>query len=277
MYIGGPEHACMHLLYARFVNHVLFDAGLIPSKEPFKRLVHQGMITKDGAKMSKSKGNVVSPDSFVNKYGSDVFRMYLMFMGPFTQGGDWNDKGINGVARFVQKFWRMIESPTLSKISPDMRGLLHRTIKKISADIEALQFNTALAALMEFTNEASREGLDEPSKKILAQLIAPMAPHLAEELWTQLTGVAPNSKGWASIFDANWPKFNEKFAMQEMIQLVIQVNGKVRGTVEAASDISKEDALKLAYMQENVQRFLEGKKVVKEIFVPGKLVSFVIA
>jgi leucyl-tRNA synthetase len=272
MYIGGPEHACMHLLYARFVNHVLFDAGLIPSKEPFKRLIHQGMVTKDGAKMSKSKGNVVSPDSFVEQYGSDVFRMYLMFMGPFTQGGDWNDKGITGIARFVQKFWRMIESPSLSKISDDTRGLLHRTIKKVTSDIEGLQFNTALAALMEFTNQASREGLDDSSKKILAQLIAPMAPHLAEELWNSL-----NDGKWTSIFDSTWPKFNEKHTAQKTIKLIIQINGKVRGTVDAAADISKDDAIKLAYSLENVQRFMEGKKVVKEIFVPGKLVSFVIA
>ncbi|MBT7484033.1 leucine--tRNA ligase, partial [Candidatus Peregrinibacteria bacterium] len=276
MYIGGPEHACMHLLYARFVNKVLFDADLIAHKEPFKRLIHQGMVTKDGAKMSKSKGNVVSPDSFVEKYGSDVFRMYLMFMGPFTQGGDWNDKGITGVARFVQKFWKVVTGPSLSRISPDTRGLVHRTIKKVTGDIEAMQFNTALAALMEFMNAASKEGLDEKSKKIVVQLIAPMAPHLAEQLWSELNGLKPSARTWTSVFDAKWPKFNEKFTAQETIQLVVQVNGKVRGTVEAASDVSKEDALKLAYMQENVQRFLEDKKVVKEIFVPGKLVSFVV-
>lgn len=277
MYIGGPEHACMHLLYARFVNHVLYDAGFIPSKEPFKRLVHQGMVTKDGAKMSKSKGNVVSPDSFVQTYGSDVFRMYLMFMGPFTQGGDWSDKGINGVARFIQKFWRMIDGPTLSKIPPEMRSLLHRTIKKVTADIEAMQFNTALASLMEFTNEASLEGLDLPSKKNIIRLIAPMAPHLSEELWSLLQGCTPQSREWVSIFDAGWPEHSEKYATQKMIKLVVQVDGKVRATVEAATDISKEDAIKLAYLQENVKRFIEGKKVVKEIFVPGKLISFVTA
>lgn len=276
MYIGGPEHACMHLLYARFVNHVLYDAKLITSKEPFKRLIHQGMVTKDGAKMSKSKGNVVSPDAFVQKYGSDIFRMYMMFMGPFTQGGDWNDQGITGVARFVQKIWKLITGPSLSKMSPDMTGMLHRTIKKVTGDIERLHFNTALAACMEFMNAALKEGIDDKSKDVMVRLIAPMAPHLSEELWAELNGLTPGGRGWTSVFDADWPKYSEKLAAEEMIQLVVQVNGKVRATVEAASNISQEDALKLAYMQDNVQRYLEGKKVVKEIFVPGKLVSFVV-
>lgn len=276
MYIGGPEHACMHLLYARFVNRVLYDEGVVPFKEPFKRLVHQGMITKDGAKMSKSKGNVVSPDSFVEKYGSDVFRMYLMFMGPFTQGGDWNDKGITGISRFVQKFWKAITGPSLSKTSPAMQRMLHKTIKKVTEDIQKLHYNTAIAALMELINETSREGLDTKSKAILIQLIAPMAPHLAEELWTALHGLDVKKKTWGSVFDETWPKYNPKLTVDDMVQLVVQVNGKVRATVEVAADVSKDDALQIARMQENVKRYLEGQTVLKEIFVPGKLVSFVV-
>ena len=276
MYIGGPEHACMHLLYARFVNQVLFDAKLVPFKEPFKRLVHQGMVTKDGSKMSKSKGNVVSPDSFVDTYGSDVFRMYLMFMGPFTQGGDWNDKGITGVARFVQKIWKVMEGKTLSKLSPDMTCLLHRTIKKVTQDIEKMHFNTALAALMEFMNEAVHEGLDAKAKKKIIRLLAPIAPHLSEELWTNITGIAPSSSEWVSVIDQKWPKYEDKYTVSDMIQLVIQVNGKLRATVEAAANISKEDAIRLARMQENAKKFLEGKTIVKEIMVPGKLVNFVV-
>ncbi len=276
MYIGGPEHACMHLLYARFVNRVLYDEGLIPFKEPFKRLVHQGMITKDGAKMSKSRGNVVSPDSFVEQYGSDVFRMYLMFMGPFTQGGDWNDKGITGISRFVQKFWKAIQTPSVRHLSPELERLLHRTIKRVTTDIEALQFNTALAGLMEFVNAATKEGLDDKSKKSLIPLIAPMAPHLAEELWTQLHGIDVKNKAWESIFDQSWPKFKEALIHEEKINLVIQVNGKVRAMVQTEKSISKEEAFQLAHDQENVQRHIEGKKVLKEIFVPEKLVNFVI-
>jgi leucyl-tRNA synthetase len=276
MYIGGPEHACMHLLYSRFVNMVLHDAGLVPFKEPFKRLVHQGMVTKDGAKMSKSKGNVVSPDGFVEKYGSDVFRMYLMFMGPFTQGGDWNDKGITGVSRFVQKIWKVVDGPTLKKTSPDMNAVLHRTIKKVTKDIENMHFNTALAALMEFMNAAVKQGLDQKSKEKIVRLMAPMAPHLAEELWAKLSGVAPTSKKWVSVFDQKWPKYEEKYTVSSMIKLIVQVNGKLRATVDAAADISKEDALALAKLQENVAHHLEGKTIVKEIVVPGRLVNFVV-
>lgn len=280
MYIGGPEHACMHLLYARFVNQVLYDAGHVPFKEPFKRLVHQGMVTKDGAKMSKSRGNVVSPDEFVQHHGSDVFRMYLMFMGPFTQGGDWNDKGISGISRFVQKFWKVVTGDTISHVSPGMLSRVHRTVKKVTEDIEAMHFNTAIAALMEFMNEASKEGLDAESKKAVVRLIAPMAPHLAEELWSFLQGTghggAALSKKWASVFDADWPTYDVKLTVEDTIELIIQINGKVRATVGAAKDISKEDALKLARLQDNVRRHLESVTVVKEIYVPGKLVNFVV-
>ncbi|KKR25512.1 MAG: leucyl-tRNA synthetase, leucyl-tRNA synthetase, partial [Candidatus Peregrinibacteria bacterium GW2011_GWE2_39_6] len=276
MYIGGPEHACMHLLYARFVNRMLFDAGLIPSKEPFKRLVHQGMITKDGAKMSKSRGNVVSPDAFVQKYGSDVFRMYLMFMGPFTQGGDWNDKGIIGIVRFVQKIWKVLSGPSLAKISPESQRATHRTIKKVTENIENLHFNTALAALMELINEVTKEGLDQKHKKIVTQLIAPMAPHLSEELWALLNDTLDIKRGSESIFDQKWPKYDEKLIAESTINLVIQINGKLRGMVETTKLISKDDAFALAKMQPNVQRYLADQKIVKEIFVPGKLVNFVV-
>jgi len=276
MYIGGPEHACMHLLYARFVNQVLHDAGLVPFKEPFKRLVHQGMVTKDGAKMSKSKGNVVSPDGFVEEYGSDVFRMYLMFMGPFTQGGDWNDKGITGVARFVQRIWKVAEGPTLKKLSPEMNVLLHKTIKRVTQDIEKMHFNTALSALMEFINEAIKEGIDLKAKQKIIRLIAPMAPHLAEELWSLVTGIAPTGSKWVSVVDQKWPKYEEKYTVSSVIKLIIQVNGKLRGTVDASADISNEDAVKLAKIQANVLTHLEGKKIIKEIVIPGKLVNLVV-
>lgn len=273
MYIGGPEHACMHLLYARFFTKVLHDLGFIDFDEPFKRLVHQGMITKDGAKMSKSKGNVVSPDEFVEKYGSDVFRMYLMFMGPFTQGGDWNDKGITGVARFVEKFWNLILGAADGGKVSDVDGLnavLHRTIKKVTSDIEAFHFNTVLSALMEAVNVAQITGLDKASAKIFTQLIAPIAPHLAEECFEILGG-----KG--SIFDSKWPKYEEKYLKVSVVTYAVQVNGKLRGTFDAPATASKEEVLKLAKTQSNVVKYLEAGKVVKEIFVPGKIVGFVVA
>ncbi len=269
MYIGGPEHACMHLLYARFINMVLHDLGFIDFKEPFKRLVHQGMITKDGAKMSKSKGNVVSPDEFVEKYGSDVFRMYLMFMGPFTEGGDWNDAGITGIMRFVERFYQLIGSDGPVNDEAGSKRALHKAIKKVTADIEILHFNTALAALMEFLNEASKTGLSKEDKATATQLIAPLAPHLAEELWEVLGQKY-------SVFDSTWPKHDEKYLEEDKLMLAVQVNGKLRGQLEAAKDTPKDEILAQAKEVENVKRFIEGKEIVKEIYVPGKLVSFVV-
>lgn len=269
MYIGGPEHACMHLLYARFVNMVLHDLGYVDFAEPFKKLVHQGMVTKDGAKMSKSKGNVVSPDSFVEQYGSDVFRMYLMFMGPFTQGGDWNDKGIKGIARFVDKFWGMVDGAGKVSDKAGLRSVLHKTIKKVSGDVEKLHFNTAISSLMEFLNAAAITGVDARTAKIATQLIAPMAPHLAEECWSVL-----GEKG--SVFDGGWPKFNPEYVKSDTVTYAIQVNGKMRGTVDVAADAGKAEVLKEAREAPNVAKHLAEGKVVKEIFVPGKIVGFVV-
>ncbi|MBD3329969.1 leucine--tRNA ligase [Candidatus Peregrinibacteria bacterium] len=270
MYIGGPEHACMHLLYARFINMVLHDLGFINFKEPFKRLVHQGMVTKDGAKMSKSKGNVVSPDEFVNKYGSDVFRMYLMFMGPFTEGGDWNDKGITGIARFVERFWKMINTDYDAVESMnDLKRNLHKLIKKVTEDIEVFHFNTAIAAMMEFTNFALKNGVDGASKKILVQLIAPLAPHLAEECWEVL-------EHGKSVVDSVWPRFDKKLAQDTTIKIGVQVNGKVRGEIKIMKDASEAEALEAARKLSKVQKYLAEGEVVKEIYVPGKIVGFVV-
>ncbi len=269
MYIGGPEHACMHLLYARFINMVLHDLGYVDFKEPFKRLVHQGMITKDGAKMSKSKGNVVSPDAFVEKYGSDVFRMYLMFMGPFSDGGDWNDQGITGIARFVERLYLLAKS---NEVVADHKALVrevHKTIKKVTNDIEKFQFNTAIAALMEFVNFGYKNGLDEEARRALVLLAAPLAPHLAEELWEQIGGDY-------SIFDQQWPEYDEALTLAAELTLPVQVNGKLRAQITIPADAPKEAVIDLARSNENVMRHLEGKKVLKEIYVPGRMVSFVI-
>ncbi len=267
MYIGGPEHACMHLLYARFIHKVLMDDR---KAEPFKKLVHQGLITKNGAKMSKSKGNVVSPDEFVEKYGSDVFRMYLMFMGPFTDGGDWSDKGITGLARFVERFWTMLSSKNEKVENKDeLKRMVHKLIKKIGEDIEKLHFNTAVAALMEFTNFGLKNGLDVASKKIAAQLIAPLAPHLAEECWSKLGGKY-------SILDCGWPKYDIKFTVDDTVIIGVQVNGKVRGEIKISKDATQEEAIQLARSNENVIKYLTQGQVVKEIYVPGRIVGFVV-
>jgi leucyl-tRNA synthetase len=267
MYIGGPEHACMHLLYARFIHRVMHDQGLVDAKEPFLRLVHQGMITKDGAKMSKSKGNVVSPDEFVAKYGSDVFRMYLMFMGPFTEGGDWNDRGITGVARFVDRFYRMILTEHVA--GSELTSLVHQTVARATDAMEKMTFNVAIAALMELTNEALKNGLPQDQKEMLLRTIAPLAPHLAEELW-ELTGHS------SSIFMEDWPEADPAQLTQSQVTFAIQVNGKLRGTMDLAVDVSKEEALSAAKSQENIQKYLAEGEILKEIFVPGKIVGFVV-
>lgn len=272
MYIGGPEHACMHLLYARFINMVMNDLGYVKFKEPFKKLVHQGLITKDGAKMSKSKGNVVSPDEFVEKFGSDVFRMYLMFMGPFTDGGDWSDLGITGILRFREKVWKLMiegKSPT-SEHCDEVITKLNQTIKKVGLDLESFHFNTAIAALMEFVNLASKHGLDEKGKKDLALMLAPLAPHLAEECWHTVL----NGKG--SIFNQQWPTFDPKRIALDTMEIAVQVNGKLRGTFTAARSAEQSEIVDLAADQENVKKFLQEGDIIKTIYVPEKLVNFVV-
>lgn len=267
MYIGGPEHACMHLLYARFIHKALMDDR---EAEPFARLVHQGLVTKDGAKMSKSKGNVVSPDEFIEKYGTDTFRMYLMFMGPFTDGGDWNDSGITGIARFVDRFWRLINQDFATiQNSAELEKMVHKTIKKVTEDIKKFHFNTAVAAMMEFVNFANQNGIDDENKKKIVQLIAPLAPHLAEECWDRLDEKE-------SIFASQWPEFDQKLTIDDTVRIGVQVNGKVRGDIEISKDAKEEDAVALAKEQSNITKYLEEGDVKKVIYVPGKILGFVV-
>jgi leucyl-tRNA synthetase len=279
MYIGGPEHACMHLIYARFVMMALRDFGVTKHSEPFQTLVHQGLITNQGAKMSKSKGNVVSPDTFVDQYGSDVFRMYLMFMGPFTDGGDWSDTGIRGIVRFVDRFWKVFSLSTKVDQSSDhtegkkedskeVIAALHRTIKKVTKDIADFHFNTAISALMEFLNLVEKHGCSANTAKIATLLLAPLAPHLAEELWSTLGG-----EGF--VVTQAWPTYDEALTIDETITIVVQVNGKLRGELSVPRDISKEEILAQAKALENVQKYLTSTPK-KEIYVAGKLVSFVV-
>jgi len=277
MYIGGPEHACMHLIYARFVTMALHDFGYVKAEEPFKKLVHQGLITNGGAKMSKSKGNVVSPDEFINQVGSDVFRMYLMFMGPFTEGGDWSDTGIKGIERFVQRIWKLTEPLTEGK-KPNNKGeqslaataKLHATIKKVTEDIERLRFNTALSALMELLNELEKESaVSTETIQLLSKLLSPLAPHLAEELWDR-TG------GEGFVIDQPWPTYDAAKLVTDTITVVVQINGKLRAQLTLPADVAEADAISQAKADENVVRFLAGKPVKKAIYVPGKLVNLVV-
>ncbi len=273
MYIGGPEHACMHLIYARFVMMAMKDFGYTEHSEPFKKLVHQGLITNQGAKMSKSKGNVVSPDAFVDRHGSDVFRLYLMFMGPFTDGGDWSDTGIRGTDRFVQRIWRVVSEKSKQGFAdgPDVLAILHKSIKKVAEDIEKLHFNTAISTLMELLNLIeAKESISQETGKAIALMLSPIAPHLSEELWSLLDG-----KGFA--MDQTWPAFDAKYLVQTTLTIVVQVNGKLRANIEVAADTSEADILAKAKSDPHVQKFLEGKTLKKEIYVKGKLVSLVVA
>lgn len=270
MYIGGAEHATMHLIYARFVTMALMDFGFVSHGEPFQRLVHQGTITNKGAKMSKSKGNVVSPDSFVEKHGSDVFRMYLMFMGPFTDGGDWSDTGIKGIDRFVKRIYTFFTEKVNKKVDHDsVIAALHRTVKKVTEDIEQLRFNTAISALMEFLNLVEAQGGVSPATaQAFSLLLAPLAPHLAEELWESLGG-----KGFA--IEQKWPAFDPALTRSSTVVIAIQVNGKLRGDIEVEAESGKDEVLAKAKAHPNVQKFLTGT-VKKEIYVAGKLVNLVV-
>jgi len=282
MYIGGPEHACMHLIYARFVMMALKDFGHVSNGEPFQKLVHQGLITNQGVKMSKSKGNVVSPDSFVEWHGADVFRMYLMFMGPFTDGGDWSDTGIKGISRFVQRLFKTVTEKSNKKViqdKPQVLAVLHKTIKKVSEDIETLHFNTAISSLMELLNFIEKEeSFSEEMGKTIALLLSPLAPHLAEEIWEKLggsTSAEAISDKKDFVVNQAWPTFDPALIVESTITVVVQVNGKVRGDLIVSKDEPKESIIKMAKELDNVQKYLTGE-IKKEIYVPGKLVSLVV-
>lgn len=269
MYIGGIEHACMHLLYARFVNMMLFDSGFVPNEEPFARLRHQGLITKDGAKMSKSKGNVVNPDAFVEKYGADVFRAYLLFMGPFEEGGDFSDRGIIGVKRFLDKVWLFCTEP-ISTGEEIPVNQLHKAIAGTKDDYANLRFNTALAKMMECMNVYTGKKVADHKGfcKALLILLAPLTPHITEELWENL--------GFAgSVHEQTWPEYDPSLLTATSYQLVIQVNGKMRATIEVTKGTVQSEVEKIALAHEKTQQFLEGREPKKIIYVPEKLVNVV--
>jgi len=282
MYVGGAEHAVMHLLYARFFTKVLKDLGRLDFKEPFLSLRHQGIILgTDGQKMSKSRGNVVEPGEQIKKYGSDVLRMYLCFMGPFDQGGPWNPKGIGGIARFLKKVWNLVER-SREKIQQqdfeEAEGLVHKTIKKVTEDIENLRFNTAISALMILVNQLAKnkKALTKNNIKILLILLSPFAPHLTEELWQKYILQTSDFKLQNSIHNQSWPKYDPKLIKEKKITLVLQVNGKVRDRIEVEADISEEEAKESALSREKIKKWVEGKKIKKVIFVPGKLINIVV-
>lgn len=270
-YIGGNEHAVLHLLYSRFITMVLHDAGFLSFEEPFTKFRAHGLIIREGAKMSKSKGNVVNPDAYIDDWGADAFRTYLMFLGPFEEGGDFRDKGISGVHRFLGRLWTSVGSASdAGEPDADVLRKLHHAIKKVTEDTPRLSYNTAIAAMMEYMN-ALRKGERTPHRAEvtpLVQLIAPYAPHLAEELWHQLG----NS---GSVFDSTWPAYDPSLLVDDTIELAVQINGKMRGTVAVARDVTQDAAYAAALATPTVAKFVtsEPKKV---IFVPGRLLNIVV-
>ncbi len=285
LYVGGAEHAVLHLLYARFWHKVLYDCGLVAHKEPFKKLFNQGMILgEDGEKMSKSRGNVVSVDSLLQEYGADVARLYVMFLGPLEQVKPWNTKGIEGIVRFLGRVWRLVYSNLRdgnldtdgdigiddAPLSLELQKVMHKTIKKVEEDCEALRFNTAIAAMMEFVNALTKENChNKTAIENLLVMLSPFAPHIAEELWEAI-GNKP------SIADAPYPKYDEALTKDDTVTIAVQVGGKLRGTFEAEVGMSNEDLIKRAKEVDSVAKFISGKEIIKQIVVPNKLVNLVV-
>jgi len=274
-YIGGNEHAVLHLLYSRFITMVLQELGHVAFEEPFPRFRAHGLIIKDGAKMSKSRGNVVIPDAYIQKWGADTFRMYLMFLGPFQEGGDFRDEGITGIRRFLDKVWQLAQAAARTPgaptgLPPAVERKLHQTIRKVTVDTEGLDYNTAIAAMMEYINLVREQGVgSRPAVEPLLLLLAPYAPHLTEELWAAL------GHG-QSIFREHWPAFDERLAAAGEVEVVVQVNGKVRGRVNVNRGATEAEVVALAMQDESVKKFVDGKPVRKTIYVPDRVLNLVI-
>jgi leucyl-tRNA synthetase len=280
LYTGGIEHAVLHLLYARFWTKVMWDMGLVGFDEPFNRLFNQGIILgSDGEKMSKSRGNVVNPQDFVDRYGSDSLRCFLMFIGPWDQGGPWDGRGIEGVSRFLRRALSLVREADSSGAEADPRELdrrTNRTVKKVTEDLEAFRFNTAIAALMEHTNyllaikgEVGEERWNDDLRTFVT-ILAPFAPHHAEEMWAAMGEEY-------SVHLQGWPSWDESLIAAEEITLVIQVNGKLRDRIEVPADIAEEEAKKLALSSERVRPHVEGRELKKSVYVPGRLVNLVVS
>ncbi len=284
-YTGGAEHAVGHLLYSRFLTKAIRDMGMVDFSEPFLKLFNQGTITKDHTRMSKSRGNVVNPDDYVASLGADTVRSYLMFIGPWEQGGEWDDSGINGLSRWLNRVWNLVLDDYIENSSAgnreqaetELTRVMHQTIRKVTQDIERIRFNTMIAALMEYTNTLHRikesaaisASAWEESIKTLLLLLAPSAPHITEELWQRKVYTY-------SVHQQDWPEWDESLAREEEITLVVQVNGKLRERVAVPLSITESEAREMAAGQSKVQAHLDGREVVKVIYVPGKLVNFVV-
>lgn len=278
LYVGGAEHAVLHLLYARFWHKVLYDLGLVPTKEPFMKLVNQGMILgSNHEKMSKSKGNVVNPDDIVDQYGADTLRLYEMFMGPLEESVPWDEKGLHGANKWVQRVWRLLmddNNHLRDRVSTYNDGKLtkvyNQTVKKVTDDFERMHFNTAISQLMVFVNEAYKvDDLPLEYMEGFVKMIAPLMPHLAEELWSQFNESE-------TITYQPWPTYDEKALVEDEVEMIVQVNGKVRAKIKMAKDADNKDVEDAALANEHVHSFVDGKDVKKVIVIPNRIVNIVV-
>lgn len=272
-YNGGMEHTTLHLLYSRFWHKFLYDIGEVPLPEPYAKRTSHGMILgENGEKMSKSRGNVVNPDDVVNEFGADTLRLYEMFIGDFEKAAPWSNAGIKGCRRFIERYWNL-QSILIDgeAIRPEMENSFHKAIKKVSYDIENLKFNTAIASLMALMNVIAEKGsINKAELSVFTMLLNPFAPHVTEEVWSEM------KLGEGMVTEQPWPKYDESKCKDDVIEIVVQVNGKVRARLCVAADIQKDDAIALAKAEDRIAAEINGKNVVKEIYVPGKLVNIVV-
>ena len=272
-YNGGMEHTTLHLLYSRFWHKFLYDIGQVPTAEPYAKRTSHGMILgENGEKMSKSRGNVVNPDDVVNEFGADTLRLYEMFIGDFEKAAPWSNAGIKGCRRFIERYWNLQSILVDGEaIRPVMENSFHKTIKKVSYDIENLKFNTAIASLMALMNVIAEKGsINKAELSVFTMLLNPFAPHVTEEVWSEM------KLGEGMVTEQPWPKYDESKCKDDVIEIVVQVNGKVRARLCVAADIQKDDAIALAKAEDRIAAEINGKNVVKEIYVPGKLVNIVV-
>ncbi len=273
LYFGGAEHSVLHLMYARFVNMVMKDRGYLDHDEPFPKFFAHGLMIKDGAKMSKSRGNVVNPDTYIDKYGADTLRLYVMFMGPMDGYPDFRDSGIEGMSRFLKRVVKLFESKDSKPSKEDLIKVCfktHQVVKKVTDDIKEFKYNTSIAAIMELVNTIQELGADNKILKTLVQLLAPFAPHITEELWSEVLKLD------GSVHNSVWPKYDEEYLKSEKVTIALQINGKLRSTIEVDANSEKDEVIKLAMKDEKILKWLESGTIKKEIFVPNKLVNFVI-
>jgi leucyl-tRNA synthetase len=290
--VGGTEHAVLHLLYARFWHKVLFDLGYLSKPEPFQRLVNQGVVLgEDNQKMSKSRGNIVNPDDVIEQYGADAFRCYEMFMGPLEQMKPWSMRGVEGISRFLARVWRLMMSENqagnwelsraLEDVNPNkaQQKILHATIKKVTEDIESLSFNTAISQMMIFVNafipQRGTEVVSLSAMRTFLILLNPFAPHLSSELWEKLNAKFNDMR--TDITEQKWPDYDELLLVEDEVEMVVQVNGKVRDRIRLSIQATDEEVKAAALAQPKIQQLIAGKRVGKVVLIPKKLVNIVVS